>query len=282
MRIAVVGTGGVGGYFGGLLARSGEDVIFIARGEHLAAIRRNGLRVKSIHGDFVVAPAQATDNPSTIGPVDLVLLTTKTYQLDEAVRQMAPLLGAHTIVLPLQNGVDAADRVVALLAGSGKGQPAGRAGSPPSGPSPVLGGACWVVSAVTEPGVITQQSHFRRIVVGELGQPGASGSVSPRVQAIVAALTRAGATAEASPDIRKVLWTKFLFIACYSGLGAVTRVPAGELMASAEVRAVLEQAMTEVAAVAKAEGVELDPDVVPQTMTFCANLEPGATASMQR
>jgi 2-dehydropantoate 2-reductase len=251
------------------LAQAGEDVTFIARGEHLAAIRSQGLRVESVHGDFMVAPARATDSTADVGPVDLVLMTTKTYQLEDAAREILPLLGPHTVVLPLENGVDAAERVLAVLGGAEDGGRTAR--------SPVVGGACWVVSAVTAPGVIQQRSQFRRIVAGEL-----EGPVSPRVQAMVDALARAGVTAEASPNISKVLWTKFLFIVSLSGIGAVTRVPAGEIMACAETRSLLEDAMREVEAVARAEGVTLDDDVVAQTMDFCANLAPDATTSMQR
>jgi 2-dehydropantoate 2-reductase len=260
MRIAVMGTGGVGGYFGGLLAQAGEDVTFIARGEHLRAIQADGLRVESVHGDFTVRPAQATDDPSTVGPVDLVLFATKTYQIEEAAGAMRPLIGPETVVLPLQNGVDASERVADIL-----------------GSEHVLGGVCYIVSAIAGPGIIQQRSEFRRIVLGEL-----DGQVTPRVEVITAALQRTGAPVELSTAINKMRWTKFLFIASFSGMGAVTRVPAGELMACAETRQMLELAMREIEALAAAGGVRLDGDVVPETMAFCDNLAPDATASMQR
>jgi 2-dehydropantoate 2-reductase len=260
MRIAVMGTGGVGGYFGGLLAQAGEDVTFIARGEHLRAIQADGLRVESVHGDFTVRPAQATDDPSTVGPVDLVLFATKTYQIEEAAGAMRPLIGPETVVLPLQNGVDASERVADIL-----------------GSEHVLGGVCYIVSAIAGPGIIQQRSEFRRIVLGEL-----DGQVTPRVEVITAALQRTGAPVELSTAINKMRWTKFLFIASFSGMGAVTRVPAGELMACAETRQMLELAMREIEALAAAGGVRLDDDVVPETMAFCDNLAPDATASMQR
>ncbi len=260
MRIAVMGTGGVGGYFGGLLARAGEDVTFIARGEHLRAIQTDGLRVESVHGDFTVRPAQATDDPSTVGPVDLVLFATKTYQIEEATEAMRPLIGPETVVLPLQNGVDASERVAAIL-----------------GPEHVLGGVCYIVSAIAGPGVIQQRSEFRSIALGEL-----DGQVTPRVEAITATLKRTGAPVELSTAINKVRWTKFLFIASYSGMGAVTRALAGELMACAESRQMLERSMREIEALAAASGVRLGDDAVPEAMAFCDNLAPDATASMQR
>jgi 2-dehydropantoate 2-reductase len=260
MRIAVMGSGGVGGYFGGLLAKAGEDVTFIARGEHLRAIRDNGLRVESVHGDFSVAPAQATHNPAEVGSVDLVLFATKTYQLDEATLAMRPMLGPGVAVLPLLNGVDAPERIASVV-----------------GPDPVLGGLCYVGSYVASPGVIKQVSQFRRVVVGEMG-----GQVTPRVETIVAALARSGAVAEASADIQKARWTKFIFIASFSAVGAVACVPAGEITSCLETRALLEQAMREVEAVALARGVSLDRDVVPETIAFCDAMAPAQTASMQR
>ena len=260
MRIAVMGSGGVGGYFGGLLAAAGEDVTFIARGEHLAALRSGGLRVESVHGDFSVVPARATDNPAEVGRVDLVLLATKTYQLDEATRSLGPLFGPGTAVVPLLNGVDAPDRLAAIL-----------------GPEPVLGGLCYVGSYIAAPGVIKQVSAFRRVIVGEM-----DGQLTRRVEAIVAALARAGAVAEASSDIRQALWTKFTFIAPFSGIGAVARAPAGEITGCSETRALLARAMREVEAVARARGVSLDPNVVPTTMAFCDAMAPAQTASMQR
>lgn len=260
MRLAIMGSGGVGGYFGGLLAQAGHDVTFIARGEHLQAIQRQGLRVESVHGDFVVAPAHATDDPVTVGPVDLVLFATKTYHIEQAAAAMRPLVGPGTAVLPLHNGIDASERTIAVL-----------------GAGPVLGGLCYVGSMVSAPGCVKQVSQFRRVIVGEL-----DGGVSPRVEAIVATLAASGAAAEATDDIQKARWTKFIFIAPFSGIGSVARVPAGLIAGSPETRALLECAMLEVEAVARAAGVALDADIVAKTMAFCDNMSPGQTASMQR
>jgi 2-dehydropantoate 2-reductase len=205
-------------------------------------------------------PAQATDTPADVGPVDLVLFATKTYQTEAAARAMWPLLGLKTAVVPFQNGVDAPERLAAIL-----------------GPEPVLGGLCYVGSHVAAPGVIRQVSQFRRVIVGEM-----DGQITPRVEIIVSALARSGAVAEASADIRKARWTKFVYIAPFSGVGSVSRVPAGEITCCPETRALLEQAMREVEAVARARGVSLDPDAVPPTMAFCDAMTPAQTASMQR
>lgn len=260
MQVAVMGTGGAGGYFGGLLARAGHNVTFIARGEHLRAIQTNGLCVESIHGDFVINPARATDNPADIAPVDLVIFGTKTWQIEEAAEQIRPIVGPSTAVLPLQNGVDASERLIAIL-----------------GRDSVLGGTAQVVSFVAAPGLIRRKSAFRKITLGELDGP-----ATPRVQAIASALAEAGVEVEISDNINQSRWTKFVFIASFSGMGAVTRVPAGPLMACPEAVTMLEQSMREIAALARASGVTLAPDVVEQTMVFCRNLGADATASMQR
>lgn len=265
MRFAIVGSGGVGGYFGGLLAKSGEDVTFIARGAHLEAIRRHGLQVESVHGDFTVFPAKVTDDARTVGPVDVVLFATKTYQLEAAGQALRPLIGPHTVVIPLHNGVDAAERTAAI-----------------AGREHVLGGVCYVGSMVAAPGVIRQQSPFRRIIVGELAGNDGAGQVTPRVQAIIDVLARAGVTAEGSPDIQVAAWTKFAFIGPFSGVGSVTRAPAGEIQATSEARQMLHDAIREVAAVALAEGVAVPADLAEKTIAFCDGLPAGMTASMQR
>ena len=260
MKIAIMGTGGVGGYFGGLLANNGQHVTFIARGAHLAAIRERGLQVKSVLGDFLVASAHATDTRAEVGPVDLILFATKTYHTDEAAQAIQPMVGPDTIVLPLQNGVDAADRIGAVV-----------------GIEHLLGGAAWLSAAIEAPGVIGQYSQFRRIVLGEL-----DGRKTPRAQQIADALNATGATAELSDNIRKVLWTKFAFIASVSALGSLTRVTFGEYRSVPETRAVLTEAIAEVAAVAQAKGVSLDADVVDKTLAFIDGSAPGIKPSMQR
>jgi 2-dehydropantoate 2-reductase len=260
MKIAVMGSGGVGGYWGALLARAGHEVTFIARGEHLRAIQTEGLKIKSVHGDFIIRPARAMDDPAAGGPVDLVLFTVKTYDTAAAAASILPLIGPRTTVLPFQNGIDARERIGAII-----------------GAGPIIGGATWLSAAIEAPGVIGQYSLFRRIAVGQW-----DGAVSSRVRDIVEAFRRAGAEAEASTDIRIILWTKFVFIASSSVLGALTRATIGEYRAIPETRAVLRAALEEVAAVGRASGVALDPDIVERTLVFIDEAAPGIKPSLQR
>jgi 2-dehydropantoate 2-reductase len=260
MRIAIVGTGGAGGYFGGLLARAGHDVTFIARGPHLEAIRTRGLRVQSAHGDFTIHPARATDDPAEAGAVDLTIFAVKTYDTDSAAERMRPLVGSPTSILPLQNGVESAARLSRYF-----------------GREAILGGAAWIVSSIVEPGVIRQESPFRRIALGEL-----NGRDTPRVRAIYEVLLQSGATVELTNEIEKVLWTKLLFIASFSGITSVTRAPAGPVMTCAESRLLLERAMREVEAVARAKGIPLDADVVDKNLAFVDGFDASVTSSMMR
>ncbi|HEY3475471.1 MAG TPA: 2-dehydropantoate 2-reductase [Anaerolineales bacterium] len=259
MKILVMGTGGVGGYYGGLLAQQGNDVTFIARGAHLYALRHEGLTVKSIHGDFAVSPAQATDEPINVGPVDLILFCVKTYNTDEAAQAIRSAVGRHTTVLSLQNGVDAAERIGSIV-----------------GMEHVIGGATWLSSAVEAPGVIKQVSQFRRIVLGELAE-----GRSERIDSIFAVLNPTGITVEVSENIRKILWTKFVFIASVSSIGSLTRLPIGEYRSVPETRLLLTRIMQEVEALAHAQGIDLDPDVVQKSLEFTDNAAPHIRASMQ-
>jgi len=259
MKIVVMGTGGAGGYYGGLLSKLGHDVTFIARGEHLAAIRKNGLQVKSIHGDFTVSPANATDDPSSVGAPELILFLTKTYGTDEAVQKIKPIAGKETAVLSLQNGIDAADRIGLVI-----------------GKEHMIAGATWISSAIEAPGVIKQMSEFRRVVIGEL-----DGRNTPRVQAIFQAFKDTGITAELSDNILKVLWTKFVFISAASSFGSLTRLPIGGYRAVPETRALIVQLLREVEAVARRQGIELDADVVEKTLLFIDNSGPKIKPSMQ-
>ena len=260
MKIAIMGTGGVGGYYGGLLAKAGKDVTFIARGAHLQAICKTGLQVKSVHGDFQVSKAKATDKPADVGPVDLIIFATKTYQTDEAAKAIKPMVGKDTVVVPLQNGVDAADRIGEVV-----------------GMDHVLGGATWLSAAIEAPGVIGQYSEFRRIALGEF-----SGKTTPRLTSVYDLLKETGAAVEVSDNILKVLWTKFVFIASVSAMGSLTRVTFGEYRGVPEARAVLGEAIGEAAAVARARGVKLDADILAKTQAFIESSAPGIKPSMQR
>jgi 2-dehydropantoate 2-reductase len=260
MRIAVFGTGAVGSYFGGRLAQAGEQVAFIARGEQLRALQDQGLRVDSIKGDFVLRPVQATDDPKQVGTVDVVLVGVKAWQVTEAAQAMGPMVGPETFVVPLQNGVEAPDQLAAVL-----------------GAEHVLGGLCRIVSFVVEPGHIRHAGLEPYMAFGELdNQP------SERAQRLREAFAQAGVMVEIPPDIQVALWTKFLFIASFSGVGAVTRSPAGILRSLPETHQMLEQAMREVLEVAVARGIALPAEAIGQTMALIDSLPPEGTASMQR
>jgi 2-dehydropantoate 2-reductase len=260
MRIAIMGTGGVGGYYGGLLSLKGQEVIFIARGAHLQALRQKGLRVKSVHGDFLVSPAKATDDPAEVGPVDLILFTTKTHHTDIAAQAIKPLVGKETVVVPLQNGIDAAERLGAYVR-----------------KEHLIGGVTWLSAAIEAPGVIGQYSQFRRVVLGEF-----DGKMTPRLKMISETLQAAGITVELSDDILKVLWTKFVFISAISALGSLTRASIGEYRQVPETREILTEALAEVAAVAQGRGVELEEDLMAKTLEFIDNAAPDMRTSMQR
>jgi len=260
MRIAVFGAGGAGGYFGGRLAQAGEDVVFIARGEHLRAMREHGLRVDSLKGDFVIRLAQATDDPSQVGPVDAVLVCVKAWDVPAAAQAMRPLVGPETFVVPLENGVEAPDQLAAVL-----------------GAEHVLGGLARIISFIAEPGHIRHTGAEPYVAFGELDR-----RPSQRAERLRRAFARAGVTAEIPPDIQVAMWEKFLFIAAISGVGAVTRAPAGIMRSLPETRQMLEQAMREVFAVARARGIALPEEVVAKTMAYIDSLPPDGTASMQR
>ncbi len=260
MRIAVFGAGGAGGYFGARLARAGNDVVWIARGAQLEALRTRGLRVESIDGDFTLGPQNAAEDPARFAPVDVVLLGVKAWQVTDAARAMRPLVGPATCVVPLQNGVEAADELRAVL-----------------GDGPVLGGIAKIFCFLVEPGHLRRPGGPAAIVVGELDN-----RRSDRVRRLAECLRDAGLGAELPADIHVALWEKFLFVASAGGLGAVARAPIGILRSVPETRVMLEAAMGEIRAVGRARGVGLADDVVKQTMAFVDTLPPGGTASLQR
>ncbi len=260
MKIAIMGTGGVGGYYGGLLARAGHDVTFIARGEHMRAIREKGLEVRSVFGDFRIKPAAVTDDPASVGPVELIVFATKTYQIAEAARAILPMVGSDAVVLPLQNGVDAAERIGEVI-----------------GAKHVLGGVTYLSAAIEGPGVIGQYSQFRRIVVGEI-----NGEISERVKSVCQVLKSTGATVEAVGNIVQVLWTKFVFISAISAFGGLTRVTTGEYRDIPETRKALTNALREGVAIASARGVLLEPDLVEKTLEFIDSAQADMKPSMQR
>lgn len=260
MRITIFGTGGVGGYFGGRLAQAGEDVTFIARGDHLRAIEANGLAVDSPDGNFRIYPARATDDVNEVGKTDLVILGVKAWQVPEAARAIKPLVSASTLVLPLQNGVDAVSQLVAEL-----------------GSSNVIGGLCRIVSFVVEPGHIRHAGFAPSIIIGELDN-----SRTDRIAEIESAFKRAGLNITIASDIQLALWTKFLFIASFSGVGAVANAPAGVTRSNPKWRAQILSAMEEIYTLAHARGIKLPSDSVDTVMAAIDGLPEDATSSMQR
>ena len=259
MRIAVFGTGGAGGYFGSQLANAGEEVVFIARGEHLRAIREDGLRVETPKGELRIR-AEATDDPSRIGPVDAVLVAVKTWQVLEAAQALRPLLGPATFALPLQNGVEAALQLAGEL-----------------GAERVVGGLCGTLSWVTGPGRIRSIGTVHFVKLGELDN-----RASDRTERLRAAFERAGVTVEIPADIHRALWAKFLFVVSLGGVGAVTRAPVGVLRALPETRRMLTRAMEEILAVARARGIALPDSAIAETLAFVDSLAPDGTTSLQR
>ncbi len=258
MRIAIIGAGGIGGYYGGRLIQAGEEVIFIARGANLTALRERGLTVTSVKGDFHLRRVTATDDPSTVGPVDLVIIAVKTYQTDGALGALPPLVGPDTTVLSLQNGVDAAERLAQVV---GEGH--------------VLGGLSYISAELVAPGEIRHVSQFTRVIVGELDR-----QVTPRAQAVVAAFARAGAQAELSDDIQRDIWTKFMFIAVQGPMTGATRLTIGAIRDFPPSWAMYEDALREIDAIAREKGVRLPPTAVEDRLAFVANLPAEMGSSM--
>jgi len=259
VRIAIFGTGGAGGGFGASLAKAGEDVAFIARGEHLNAIRQHGLHVEGHDGETVIHPAMAAAEPAEIGEVDAVILGVKTWQVRSSAEAMEPLIGPETIVLPLQNGVDAADQLVQIL-----------------GPEHVLSGLARVTSYIVSPGRIRQHGAGS-ITFAEL-----DGSRSERVDRLRTTLENAGIRAPVPDDMQAALWGKFLHAASLGGLGSVCRAPVGVVRRLPETRQLLEAAMQEVWLTAKARGVAIHDDEVSRAMAGIDGMQETATMSLQR
>jgi len=261
MRFAIFGSGGVGGYFGGRLAQAGQDVTFIARGAHLAEIQKNGLRVESILGDFSVQPARASSNTAEIGPVDVLLVAVKTWQVTESLDSLHPLVGAQTVVVPLENGITIPDELAAEF-----------------GAGHVLGGLCRISSHIGEPGLIRHVGVSPYIAFGEH-----DGTRSQRVEALRQVFAGcSGLTVEIPADIQAAMWDKFIFIAAISGVGAVTRQPLGIFRAVPESRALLVAALEETVALARARGVNLPADQAARVLDFIDHAAPGLLASMQK
>ncbi len=257
MKIVMFGAGGVGGYFGGRLARAGCDVAFVARGAHLEALRRDGLRIVSPKGDAHVTTVRVSADPAELGPADVVLFTVKLYDAEAAAAQLAPLVGPDTMVVTLQNGVDAVDIVARHV---------GRAHT--------AGGVAYVAAVIDPPGTI-RHTALDALIVGEL-----DGAMSPRLLALKAAADRAGFGFTASPHILVDQWSKFARLSVFSAMTAITRSPIGVLRAQPELMAMLERAAWETIAVGRAHGVPLEDGVMGEVLTMMQGLPPQAQSSM--
>jgi 2-dehydropantoate 2-reductase len=260
LRIAVVGVGGVGGLVGGLLAKSGARVAFLARGEQLAAMREHGLRIESARGSFTVQPVEVSDDPAQLAPADVVLVAVKAWQVVEIAASLAPLRAPNGFFVPLQNGVEAAPSLARAL-----------------GAEHVAGGFCAMLAWKAGPGLIKHEGDNLRVVVGE--RP--SGT-SERLVRLVAQLRAASIDAELDSNIELALWEKFVFIAAFGAVAAACRAPVSVVRTVPETRALLIAAMEEIALLARQTGVDLDEDIVTRALGQIDGLVGHATASMQR
>ena len=258
MRIAVIGVGGIGGMYGAALAKTGADVTFVARGAHLAAIRQNGLRIEGDRGETRVHPAQATDDIAGIGTVDFVLSCVKLWDVESAGEQLRPIVGPQTAVVPLQNGIDAADRLIPIL-----------------GHEPVMGGSAFVTGTIIAPGIIRQTGTHYQMTFGDL-----EGGISARGERLRDLCAAAGNEGVLSPDVRVPLWQKFVGLVPLSGINALTRVPLGKYRDDPDLFALLEASLRETVAVGLAEGVKLPLDTVEKTIATIRSMPPHHMTSM--
>jgi 2-dehydropantoate 2-reductase len=258
MRIAIIGTGGIGAPLGASLATAGQDVVFLARGAHLAAMRTNGLRVEGDRGETVVRPVEATDDPAAIGAVDLVLFCVKLWDVETAGEQICPLIANETVVIPLQNGIDASERLSPIL-----------------GAGHVLGGVARVSGSIVAPGVVRQTGTHHGIVFGEL-----SGQITPRVQRIYDICRTAGIDAVLSDNVQCARWEKFIGLVAISGLCALTRRPIGELREDPDIAPLIDDAMHEVVDVGRSCGMQFAPNVLEPSRAMIRGAPPYAMPSM--
>jgi 2-dehydropantoate 2-reductase len=258
MRITIMGSGGVGGYFGARLAQAGCDVTFVARGAHLAALQADGLRVHSPLGDIHIARPQVTDEPADAGSADLVLFGVKLWDTETAAARIRPLIGPQTAVISFQNGVVKDDLLRATL-----------------GDAAVAGGVCYIAATIAAPGVIRHTGTMQKLVFGEF-----DGLRSARLQAFAQACEAAGIGHELTDAIRRAQWEKFVFLVGLSATTTAARVPIGVIRSHPRSRALLHDLMDEVVQVARAEGVDLPADYAAQRLAFADGLPATMSASM--
>lgn len=258
MRIACMAAGAVGGYFGGRLAAAGHDVTFIARGAHLAAIRRDGLKIESVLGDLHLRDAKATPDPAEVGPVDIVLFAVKLWDTEAAAAATRPMIGPATRVITVQNGVDSVERLAPIL-----------------GPEHVAGGLAYIATVIKAPGVVSHTSQFAQLRCGRV-----DGAPDPQLQALADAAQAAGVDIAVSPHIDVDRWKKFVFLVALSGATGATRKPLGPILADPDTRQLFTDLMAEVIAVGRAKGVPLPADFLQERMAFADTAPAGMKASL--
>ncbi len=259
MRMVIIGAGGVGGYFGARLAAAGEDVSFVARGEHLAAMQARGLQVLSGLGDLRLHPVRATDDPACVGTADLVMIATKLWSTDESIATARPMMGPDSTIVSFQNGVQAEGKLIAAF-----------------GRERVLGGVANIAALIETPGVIRHNGSMALLQFGEL-----DGRRSSRVDALEAACRRAGIDCRVPDDILRAIWEKFVFLASMSAMTSLTRLPVGPLREDPDTRALMRQMCEEVVAVGRARGIAFDAEAANTILARLDALPPGMVASMQ-
>ncbi|HWK94970.1 MAG TPA: 2-dehydropantoate 2-reductase [Pseudolabrys sp.] len=259
MRIAAMAAGAVGGYFGARLAAAGHDVFFIARGANLAAIKANGLKIESVHGDLHLPKVNVTDDPKAVGPVDVVLFAVKLWDTEKAAELTKPMVTDATRVITLQNGIDSAERLAPIL-----------------GAEQTIGGVTYIATTIAAPGVIRHTSTFTKMSFGR-----ADKNADATLDQFVAAGTAAGLDLGLSPDITAERWKKFIFLTAMSGATATLRSSIGPIAADPELLAFVKQLMEEAYAVGRAKGVALDRSIIDERMAqITGSIEPGMKASM--
>ncbi len=257
MRIAIVGSGGLGGYFGGRLAAAGVDVVFVARGAHLAALRTSGLRIESPNGNLHLPRVSATDDTSTVGPVDVVFFAVKLYDTESAIPLLPSLIGADTVVIPFQNGVESVEMLSHAV-----------------DRSRLAGGTSYVQAGIAEPGLI-RHIGLDRLIFGEL-----DGARTPRLERLFEACRQAGVTAVLSEQIEVEIWSKFVHLSVLSGMTSVTRSSVGVLRDDPDLFAMWQAALVETIAVARAKGIALPRGLFDELVTLLHQLPAQAASSM--
>jgi 2-dehydropantoate 2-reductase len=258
LRIAVIGAGGIGAIYGAALAKAGAGVIFIARGAHLAAMRERGLKIEGDRGETHISPAQATDDPASIGPVDIVLFCVKLWDVESAAVAIRPIIGPETAVIPLQNGVDAHERLIPVL-----------------GREAVMGGTAFVTGSIVAPGVIRQTGTYQRMTFGEL-----DGTICTRGERLAELCAAAGFEGMLSPDVLVPIWDKFTMLVPLANINALTRMPMGKYRGDPDLWTLVEGSLRETVAVGRAEGVNLSPDAVDKAIALIRSMPDHHMTSM--